>query len=148
MFNRLTKKARSPSQYAGIINTLAKNVSELRNMRPVTTSYGYLDLPWGQTTVPGNADWTIAYTSSGGIPKASRGSDGVLTLGKGEAFEAYPTYDESNGQVTLDYHANTDYPLDVYNIASNADGEVGGNHWIIMQRFWKLWVVTWEECDS
>jgi hypothetical protein len=148
MFNRLTKKAKSPTQYAGIINTLAKNVAELRNMRPVTTSYGYVDLPWGQATVPGNADWMIAYTDSGGIPKATRDGDGVLTLGMGGAFEAYPTYNDSTGVVTIDYRANVGFPLTVYNLAANSDGAVEGGRWIIMQRFWKLWVVTWEECPD
>lgn len=145
MISKTIKKARSNTPNGRIINDLSKSITSLRNMRPVGTLNAFVQLPWGQTLLPGQLQWTVAFTTSG-VPKATKNDDGTLSLGKGEAYEAYPVIDENTQAVTLT--PTTDNPLPVYNLAANTNGEVGANHWIIIQKFWDLWIVTWEECDE
>jgi len=137
-----------PSQpNAEILNQLSKSVKSLRNMRPVDGAFGVMGLPWGQAITPGNANWVIAYTAES-IPKATANGDGSLVLGVGNAYEGYPSINNSNGVVTLDYRENTGNPFPVYNIAKNADGDVAANRWIMAVRFWTLWIIIWEECPD
>ena len=130
-----------------LLRQIVKNVEGMRNLRPLTGVFGTKDLPWGQSVTPGNADWVIAYTA-GGIPKATRNSDGSLLCGKGEAYEAYPSVASGTGALTIDYHENTSNPFPVYNIAYNDDGDVGAGRWIIAVRIWTLWIVIYEECPD
>lgn len=138
----------TPSQpNARILRELSRNVSSLRNMRPVAGALGTFSLPWGQAVSPGNANWTVAYTS-GGIPKATRNEDGSITAGSGQAVEAYPDYDDEEESLTIRYEENAGNPFPVYNIAYNDDGAVGAGRWIIVLRFWTFWVVIYEECPD